>query len=147
MTRRMIKKRIYEFFNIHELGVISTIHCDKNAPESALVGFGHDTSLNILFGTSNTSRKYANLQKNSFVSFVIGGTRKLGTVQYEGVAREILKEEVSEFLPLLIQKNIDNKSFVAREEQRYFLVTPLWIRFLDNAGKAPGVYEVHFKKK
>lgn len=144
MDKTTIMKKVFEFLNRNELGVISTIHVDKTAPESAIVGFGNNESLEIIFGTSNHTRKYNNLKNNQHVSFVIGWNSETGTIQYEGIAKELTKEEAMSYINLLIQKNVDNRKYVDSEEQRYFLIKPQWIRFLDNAGTPPEVYELNF---
>ncbi len=82
MSEDLIKKKIFEFLNNNKVAVVSTIHSDEDTPESAVVGFGNNESLELVFGTSNTSRKYKNLQKNPNVSFVIGWSSETGSVQY-----------------------------------------------------------------
>ncbi len=144
MDETQIKQRMFEFLSKNELGVVSTIHSNKNTPESAVVGFGNNEALELIFGTSNTTRKYRNLQANPAVSFVIGWTSEAGTVQYEGSAKELSQDEAMSYVDLLIQKNVDNKKYVNAADQRYFLVKPTWIRFLDNAGSPPNVYELSF---
>lgn len=129
---------------IFKLGVISTIHVGDGCPESAVVGFSETEGLKIIFGTSNTSRKYKNLQSNNHVSFVIGWDSKTGTVQYEGIAKEASLEEALEYAKIIVAKNPVAEKFVNRKDQRYFIVTPKWIRFSDNAGSSPGIYEVSF---
>lgn len=131
MDQELIKKKIFEFLDNYELAVMSTIHSDKDAPESAVVGFGNNESLELVFGTSNNSRKYINLQKNPNVSFVIGWSSETGSVQYEGLAQELTQDKVKLYSHLLIKKNEDHKKFLAMSDRRYFLVKPLWIRFND----------------
>ena len=144
MDRDSIKKKIFEFLNNNELGVISTIHSHKNAPESAVVGFGNNDSLELIFGTSGNSRKYRNIQQNFNISFVIGWSSETGTIQYEGIAKELTQKEAQEYIPLLVKKNLDNASYINKPDQRYFLVKPVWIRFYDNAGNPPEIHEITF---
>ncbi len=144
MDNESIKKNIFEFLRKNELAVISTIHSDGSGPESAVVGFAEKHTLELIFGTLTTTRKYKNLGKDPYVSFVIGWSRETGSVQYEGVARELKPEELKEYTDILIQKNKASEKFLSLPEQRYFLVQPRWIRFNDYSGTPPGNYEVNF---
>lgn len=144
MDEQIIKRKMLDFLTMHELCVISTIHADREAPESAVVGFGQTEELEIIISTSNTSRKYANIQKNPHVSLVIGWDGRVGTIQYEGVAKEVAQDDVEKYSQFLIEKNIDNSKFVKQSDIRYFIIKPSWIRFIDNAGDPPGKHEIDF---
>ncbi len=135
-------QKVFEFLNQNEIGIISTIHAEKVAPESAVVGFGNTENLELIFGTSNTARKYANLQKNPCVSLVIGWSSTTGSLQYEGVARELDRDELGQYADLLMKKNKNHQQFIDQADQRYFLVKPTWLRFYDNAGVPPDIYEI-----
>jgi len=142
VSQREVKNIIREFLKKHTLCVISTIHADDESPESALIAFAEKDNLEIIFGTSNLSRKYKNIQKNNNVSLVIGWDSKLGTIQYEGVAEEVPDEQSGEYAALQTAKNPNSKKFVDKVDQRYFVVTPTWIRFIDNADDPPDIYEI-----
>lgn len=144
MSQKDAEEKILSFLKEHTLGVISTIHTQGNSPESAVVAFVETENLEIVFGTSNTSRKYQNILKNNHVCLVIGWSSQTGTVQYEGLARELSKQESVEYASLQTQKNPESQKFINREDQRYFMVEPKWIRFLDNRQDPPLSYEVSF---
>lgn len=144
MTNETIRQKVLNFLDLNELGVISTIHTDKPGPESAVVGFGNTEELELIFGTSIKSRKYRNIQTDPHVSFVIGWSSTLGSVQYEGIARELSDKELDHYLPFHLKKNELRKKFVSQADQRYFVVQPTWIRLLDNAGNPPDVFEINF---
>lgn len=145
MDKRIVKNKILEFLNKHKLAVISTIHSNKDAPESAVVGFANTDSLEIIFGTSCKTRKHANIQANPNVSVVIGWDSAIGTLQYEGVASVLGKDELKEYTAILVAKNIENKKYISFEDQRYILIKPTWIRFTDNLGNPPDIYEINFE--
>jgi len=132
------------FLAKHELGSIATIHTDKAGPESAVVAFAETNELELLFGTANTTRKYYNIAQNPHVAFVIGWSSTEGSMQYEGVAQELHEEEVKKYWPLLVAKNESHRQFFGQSVQRYFLVKPTWIRFIDSAGSPPDTYEISF---
>lgn len=145
MTTQEAKKRISDFMKQNTLTVISTVDIENNKPESAVIAFAENESLEIIFGTSNKTRKYRNLQKNQNVSFVIGWDANTGTVQYEGIARELSGQESSQYSSILITKNPRSEKFVHKEDQRYFLVKPTWIRLLDMTKNPDETFEINFK--
>lgn len=138
------KERIFAFMKEHRLAVISTIDSEHNKPEAACVAFAEKDTLDIIFGTSNTSRKYKNIQSNPNVSFVIGWSDEVGTIQYEGVAEELSGEQALEHGRILADKNENARAFLTKENQCYFLVRPTWIRFVDKAQKPEQKSEVTF---
>ncbi|MBI5133800.1 MAG: pyridoxamine 5'-phosphate oxidase family protein [Candidatus Taylorbacteria bacterium] len=125
------RKKIAEFLKGEKLAVVSTVGKD-GAPESAVVAFAETKGLEIVFGTSNTSRKHANLQKDPRVSFAIGWSfTGKKTVQYEGVASELSGKEAEKMAKALIAKNPSAAKFHELPDQRYFIVKPTWIRYSD----------------
>ncbi|MGZ3778695.1 MAG: pyridoxamine 5'-phosphate oxidase family protein, partial [Mucilaginibacter sp.] len=79
-----MKDLIYQFISQSKYAVVSTISKDGK-PESALVGIAVSTSLEIIFDTVKTSRKYHNILANKHVAVVVGWDNET-TVQYEGEA-------------------------------------------------------------
>ncbi|OGE31010.1 hypothetical protein A2631_04995 [Candidatus Daviesbacteria bacterium RIFCSPHIGHO2_01_FULL_44_29] len=144
MNDQAVKHKILAFLKEHTLCVISTIHADGHGPESAVVAFVETDNLEIVFGTSNISRKYKNIQADNRVALVIGWSSETGTIQYEGQASELSKEESEKYALLQIAKNPSSASFKDREDQRYFIVKPSWIRFMDFGSKPPQTYELNF---
>ena len=144
MTDSATIKRIIDFMKLHRLAVISTIDTERNRPEAACIAFAEKDNLDLIFGTLNTSRKYKNLQANLNVSFVIGWSDELGTVQYEGVAQELSGEEALEHGKVMADKNESARAFLTKEGQRYFLVKPAWVRLVDKSRVPQEVVEVTF---
>jgi general stress protein 26 len=79
-----MKELIYQFISQNKLAVVSTIGKDGK-PESALVGIAVSTSVEIIFDTVKTSRKYHNILANKHVAVVVGWDNE-ATLQYEGEA-------------------------------------------------------------
>ena len=144
MNESQIKQKIQDLLKGQQLGVISTIDAENSKPESALVAFAEKDDLGLIFGTSNLTRKYKNLQKNNRVSFVIGWSSETGSVQYEGTARELSDDEALKHGELIVLKNNQAEKFAIQKNQRYFLVTPTWIRLIDTSRETGGNYEVSF---
>lgn len=126
------------------LTVISTIDEANNRPEAACIAFAEKENLELIFGTLTKSRKYKNLQTNKNVSFVIGWSDEEGTIQYEGVAEELSIEEGLKHGEILAEKNENARAFLTREDQRYFLVRPTWIRLVDKSKKPEERVEITF---
>ena len=138
------RERILNFMRQHKLTVISTVDNENNRPEAACIAFAEKDNLDLIFGTSNESRKYKNLQKNQNVSFVIGWSDELGTVQYEGVATELSGEEAIQHGTIMADKNENARIFLTKESQRYFLVRPTWIRLVDKTKNPEEKLEFNF---
>jgi pyridoxine/pyridoxamine 5'-phosphate oxidase len=124
------KLKILEYIGKQLLTVIATVDPDTARPESAVIAFAEKNDLKLIFGTSNKTRKYANLTKNKQVSFVIGWDLEQGrTVQYEGIARELADDEALKASEIQMTKNPRSKKYGSDPSQRYFEVTPTWIRY------------------
>lgn len=123
------REEIYDFMNSYLHGVISTLNKD-GLPNSAIVGFGQTKDLCILIGTDNTSRKYTNMQRDAHVAFTIGGTTA-ETIQLEGNARELKPEELQLVSDNYWRKNPHAKVHHKNPGERYFIITPTWIRYTD----------------
>lgn len=135
------KKTILEFLKTQLLGVIATVDSVSNKPESALVAFSETDHLELIFGTLNDTRKFANLQHNPHVAFVITGGEI--TVQYEGVARLAgTPEETDEYRTIHLTKNPAAKKFAHLAQQQFFKVRPTWIRYSNFSIKPPSVFAV-----
>jgi uncharacterized pyridoxamine 5'-phosphate oxidase family protein len=62
-----MKDQVFAFLKERPLCVVSTVTSDSR-PEAAFVGFTCNEKLQIVIGTSNNSRKYANLQSNPSIA-------------------------------------------------------------------------------
>lgn len=131
-------KTVSEFLDTQETCVLSTISSDS-WPMSATVGFSHDSKFEILIGTNNTTRKYQNLIHNSNVSIVVGVVSPR-TVQIQGFAKEVNTDDIADRLELHFNKLPSAKTFVDSPDQRYFVVTPTWLRMTDYSQK-PSIFE------
>lgn len=135
---------ILEFIKKKQLMVISTINREGNS-QSAVVGFSETPELEIIFGTSCETRKYSNLQTNKNVSLVIGwDLEEKITVQYEGVVKEAVGEEIKICKSLHINKNPKREKHSNHPKERFFKIKPRWIRY-SNLSKSPEeIFEIDF---
>jgi len=136
------KKLILNFLKSKNLSAISTINT-VGLPQGAVVGFGQTENLELIFGTFNSSRKYQNLKENQQVAFTIGWDDSV-TVQYEGVAREIAKDEWPLYAEQLFAKNSESEKYRDHPEERIFVVAPKWIRYSDLATEPWTIQELSF---
>jgi hypothetical protein len=79
----MTQAELCAFLRKHRLAVISTI--GPESPQAAVIGIAVTETLDIIFDTLSTSRKYANLRADPRIALAIGWDGA-ETVQYEGVA-------------------------------------------------------------
>lgn len=123
------KSFIYEYLSNQKLAVLSIVTSD-NKPQSAVIGFGQTKDLIIVFGTDISSRKYKHLLANPAVSMVIGWSDNK-TVQLEGTANELTSDDLPLISDNYWNKNPKAKKYHNNSGQRYFSITPNWIRYTD----------------
>jgi pyridoxine/pyridoxamine 5'-phosphate oxidase len=124
------------------LAVLSTV-TERGEPEAALVGFAVTPKLEIVFDTVKSSRKYPNLTKNQRMAWVIGCTTEV-TVQFEGVAEELVGEDLANYKKTYFAKFPDG---VEREKWpgiTYFVVRPKWVRYCDYNPQSRRIEEMNF---
>lgn len=125
----MTQDDIIEFIYSHKYMVISTQTDDY--PESANVEFGND-GLTLIFDTSDTSRKFKNIQKSPKVSIVIGWDEQVNkTVQYQGVAEVLHGEELERLKRAYFAKSPQAQKWENTENNVYIKVSPKWVRMTD----------------
>ena len=135
-------KKIEEIFNNHSFCVIATV--DGVKPEAALVGFSYvPQTLELIFGTFKSFRKYKNIKLNNNIAFVIGWEDSK-TVQYEGRAIELSGEELLEKEKIYLKKFSSAKKYLDHPEEKFFSVIPYWIRYRDLSKKPEEVFEINF---
>lgn len=123
------RKRILDFIKKNKLGVISTIS-PNGSPESAVMVISQKDNLELIFQTPNNYRKYMNLKENPNVAIVFGfDLNEFTTVQYEGIAKEAEGKEVDECRRIHIAKNPKSADYAYLPENKYFIVSPNWIRY------------------
>jgi uncharacterized pyridoxamine 5'-phosphate oxidase family protein len=134
------RKIILDFLKTQLLGVISTVDSANDKPESALVGFSETDTLELIFGTWNDTRKFANLKTNPHVAFVISSPPI--TIQYEGVATmAATPAETDEWRNIHLAKNPKAVKVSTHVKQHFFKVMPAWIRYTNVAATPPEIFE------
>lgn len=134
-----LASRIQEIMASNNLCVLSTVD-SEGKPESALVGFSSDEKFGLLIGTSTSARKYKNLQIEPTVSVVIGFGQNKQTVQYEGIAKEVNTLSIPDRLEKHIAKIPTAQKYADNPDQRWFIVSPTWIRLVTSSPSSEEVF-------
>jgi pyridoxine/pyridoxamine 5'-phosphate oxidase len=136
------REDILAFIASKSLMTISSLNRDGE-PQAAVVGFGQTDEFQLVFGTSNLSRKYANIKNNPNVAVVIGWDGPK-TVQYEGVAHEITGAEAEKYSELYYAKNPHARKNKELPGERYIRVNPRWLKLTDLSTTPWDVVELTF---
>jgi general stress protein 26 len=122
-------EEVYHFMHGERLGVLATTD-PVGRPEAALMGYAVTPELEIIFDTVKTSRKYPNIMANPRVAWVFGCSSEI-TVQYEGVARELEGEELTNYKKTYFAAFPDGSARESWPDITYFVVRPKWVRYCD----------------
>jgi pyridoxine/pyridoxamine 5'-phosphate oxidase len=117
----------------HRLAVVSTVR--DGAPQAAVVGIAVTETLDIIFDTLSTSRKYANLTADPRVALVVGWDAEQ-TVQIEGTADVPSGAELAACKEVYFTVWPDGREREKWEYIAYVRVRPRWLR-LSDFGVAP----------
>ena len=141
--------KILNFIKKQKFTVISTISYrrDKQS-EGSVIAFSEAENLEIIFGTYNTNRKYENIKNNPEISLVFGFSNNPKiTVQYEGTAEELSGDEKDFFAKRHVEKNPESEKYLYKTQQRYFKITPKWIRYSDFDKDPHEIFEITFNNQ
>ncbi len=140
----MKTEKIYNFIKNEKYAVISTVN-EASQPESALVAFSETENLEIIFATSDKTRKLQNILLNPNVSVVIGwDPDELTTVQYEGTARVLPMEMAGEYADIHYNKQPGSRDHIDKPGECFVVITPVWTRFTDYGSHPEEIFEEHF---
>lgn len=124
------KNELQQFLHQHQHCVVSTLGPD-GAPQGATVAFSENSQLNLIIGTSTSSRKYANLRRDPRIAITITNPEKRFTVQYQGAAHTLTPKEFAAHEKGHFAKLPGSLPFKDVPDQAYLLITPSLIRFSD----------------
>lgn len=136
------KQLVLDFMKSHTLAVLATASSSA-IPEASAVGISVMDNMQILFGTFNTSRKWENLQKNARVSLVIGWEHGK-TIQYEGVAEELMETEKAEALKIHFANVPSFAKYVSDNQAILYRVKPESVKYSDHSQDPADVINLTF---
>ena len=125
----MTQAELYSFMARNRYGVAASIS-PEGTPQSALVGIAVTPSLEVIFDTLRTSRKYRNLMRRPACSFVIGWSGEQ-TVQLEGDAAQPAGADLTRFQESYFATWPDGRTRLHWPDIVHLVVRPRWIRFTD----------------
>src|SRR5579872_4695175 len=123
------KESLYAFIRQHQLGVIATASPD-GLPEAALLNIAATPDLELIFETTDATRKFSNLQRNPRAEMVIGweGGR---TLQCRGIVDEPPGREGERLKAAYLSVFPENVSHQHWPGNHYFRLRPGWVRLSD----------------
>lgn len=123
------RRWLYEFIRARRQGVIATVGQD-GTPEAALMDIAVMPGLEIIFETTDQTRKFANLLARPRIAFVIGWEGS-ETLQYDGMVEAAsgprLEEAWAHYLSVFPEK----QSHREWPGNHCFRTYPIWVRFSD----------------
>jgi pyridoxine/pyridoxamine 5'-phosphate oxidase len=126
MDEQSLKKRYYDFIRARPQGVIATVSADGR-PEAALVDIAVTPALEIIFETTDQTRKFANLQSHPAIALVVGWGGKQ-TLQYDGIVEQLSGDAREEAIALYLSVFPDKATHVDWPGNYYFRTRPVWVR-------------------
>ena len=137
------KTELLHFMRSQHYAVQSSVNA-RGFPQSAVLGIAVSDEFEIVFDTLVTTRKAANLRANSHIAFTIGSlaTDAQYSVQYEGIASELLSAERERMLELYFKVFPDARYRLTWADITYFVVRPSWIRYLDYKAEPPNIVKL-----
>jgi len=142
------RKAALEFLKAHTAGVVATVS-REGVPHASAVYYISDDTFSLYFITLRSSRKYAAIQANPRVAFVVVDTATPRTLQVEGMAAELRDEEsVNAHMPGLLAALTSNSRYYAPITKLDFAATAVvwvqakWVRWGDYASIESGTAHV-----
>ena len=124
---------VFEFLQsrAHPLGVLAYLDPDGH-PDSACVAFSATPNLEIIFGTSDQSRKFPCLTADSHVGFNVTDPIYRLTVQLKGTVREIGGPTLEDHERMHYAKLAeDSRRFRDLPDQHFFRISPIVTQYSD----------------
>jgi PPOX class probable F420-dependent enzyme len=127
--RRMDRDALVPFARARGLAVLATTSADGR-PQAAVVGIAITDDGDIVFDTTRTSRKFANLTRQPRVALVIGfDWADEQTVQIEGAAAEIPQDNPA--VAAYYEQFPTGRERAAWPDIAYVRIHPDWGRYSD----------------
>lgn len=125
----MTLDNVKDFLEAFETCVIATVGSSQR-PEAATVGFSVDDDFKFVIASNQSTRKAQNIAENDQVALVVGfdGSQ---TLQLEGNAIPLDEKDDADRIQLHFNKVPGARKYADESGQKYYLITPTWLRFTD----------------
>jgi hypothetical protein len=134
----LTRKEAVDFLSGASLAAISTVSKD-GSPEAAVINIAVNQDLELIFETIQTTRKCVNLRRDPRVAIV--AWRGDETLQYEGIADEPDRADLSPLLEIYFAAQPAALGHTAWPGLTYFRVRPRWLR-LSRYGRSFSLREI-----
>ena len=124
----MTRDEVIKFLRENKIVVEASLHGD-GSPQAAAVGVAVTDDLQLVFDTTTTTRKHANLMRDPRCAFVAwhGGV----TIQIEGRAELVTGEQLAASKAVYFAAFPDGPERESWPDIAYWRVRPTWIRASD----------------
>ena len=137
----MTRSELYEFLRKNRLAVVSTVN--PASPQAAVVGIAVTETLDVIFDTLSTSRKFANLRADPRIALVVWDSAV--TVQYEGVADLPAGADLDACKRFYFEAWPDGPEREKSPDIAYVRIRPRWIRYSDFGQTPARIEELMFE--
>jgi pyridoxine/pyridoxamine 5'-phosphate oxidase len=129
-VRDMDLGEVATFVTTVKLGVVATVGLGGE-PQAALVGIAATDRGELVFDTSDSARKFRNVQRTGRVAVVVGGWDEELTYQIEGVADVPAGDELTRCQEAYFVQYSEGRQRAASGSIGYVRVIPTWVRRAD----------------
>ncbi len=140
----MTRTELVSFLRRYKLAVQASVS-PSGAPQAAVVGFAVSDELEIVFDTTEDTRKYRNLRADPRVALVIGWDDDI-TAQIEGVADFPAGQELERIRECYFVAYPDGRERLAWPGITHVRVRPTWVRYSDFTQDPPRIIELAGKQ-
>lgn len=134
------KQGLVALLRRHRLAVQASIS-PGGGPQAAVVGFGVGDELEIVFDTTDATRKHRNLGLDPRIALVIGWDDAV-TIQIEGTASFPEGPELERVREIYFAAYPDGRDRLAWPGITHVLVRPTWVRVSDFGVDPPSIVEL-----
>src|SRR4051812_46146237 len=125
----MDREELVDFLRAQRLAVQASV-AGSGAPQAAVIGIAVGSTLELVFDTVVTSRKYQNLRRDPRIALVLGWDHEI-TAQVEGVVDFPTGAELERVREIYFATHPDGRDRLAWQGITHARVRPTWIRYSD----------------
>lgn len=137
LDRAPTRAELLAFLRAQPWAVVASVSAALG-PEAAVVGVAITDGLELVFDTSDRSRKHANLRARPEIAVVLGWDDGC-TVQLEGVVDQPSGAALAELQAVYFRRFPDGRERASWPDIAYHRVRPRWIRFSDFRAAPPRI--------